>query len=301
MRIKCLYIYIIVVCLGVVIIDMLCRFTFTPFFDNPPIQTKAGATYKFVSCKEPANIIILGASRANHHYRCYQMEDSLGVSVFNYGWDGRCTLYQYLCLLRGIANGGLGTAILDISDAQLSKQWVDERISDLYPYYWKNDTVRMMIEEVEKKDMRFLMMSSMVQYNSQYLNMIVPIQSFKGYTPLQYKGKAVEKKNKISLQKSDFYYSDIALKYFKRIAMICNKNNINFIVCLSPSLSVSQKSRNYILSLCSDYGIVCWDKTDFIKDGLLFSDDDHLNDKGAERYTREIINMLKQNNYINRK
>lgn len=292
MKISKLFIYFVVVILGVVIIDVMFRLIFTPFFDNPPINTKAGATYKFVSCKEPADIIILGASRANHHYKSTQIEDSLGVKVFNYGWDGRCTLYQYLCLLKGIENGGLKTVILDLSEAQLSKEWVDERISDLYPYYWKNDTVKMIVDEVEKNRIAPFMLSALIQYNSQYLNLVAPIASTKGYTPLPYTGKPV--KFSTNNTKNEFdYYSDIAIKYLYRMSEVCKNRNIKFIVCLSPSLSITKYNEDYLSSLCSSNGIVCINMSHNIVEPLLFSDDSHLNDKGATRFTSNLIKELK--------
>lgn len=284
--------YIALVVVGVVIVDIVFRLIFTPVFDNPPINTKAGGTYKFVLHKEPAEIAILGGSKANRHYRSRQMMDSLGVSVYNYGSPGRCIFYQYLCLLRGLENGGLRTVILDLADAQLSEEWVNERISDLYPYYWKNDEVKKIVDEVEGEDMRILMLSALVQFNSQYLNLIAPIVSDKGYTPLPYTGRPFAgNKDKV-----DYSYSDIAIKYLKKITSICKDNNIELIVCLSPSMRVSEESEKYLLSLCSENGITCWDKTHYISDTRLFYNANHLNDKGAELFTKEIVRMLKSNN-----
>lgn len=296
MKKKSLILYLLVVFLGVVLIDIAFRLAFTPLFKNPPANTKASATYKFVSYKEPADIIVLGASRANHHYISRQIEDSLGVSAFNYGWDGRCTLYQYLCLLRGIENGALKTVILDLSEAQLSKEWVDERISDLYPYYWQNDTVRMLVNEVEHKNMSFLMLSSLVQYNSQYLNMVAPMPNEKGYTALPYTGKPLDlsalPKDRIKPHE-DSYYSDIAIKYLFRMEEVCEQRDIRLIVCLSPSLSVSKGDEEYIEILCKKYNIECWNLTHYIDDPILFSDVNHLNDKGARLFTDYIISRLK--------
>lgn len=292
---KRLLIYLFGVFLGVVILDVACRLIVTPLFDNPPANTKASATYKFVSCKEPANVIILGASRANHHYISQLMEDSLGVPVYNYGWDGRCTLYQYLCLLRGIENGSLNTVILDISEAQFSKEWVDDRISDLYPYYWKNDTVKMMVNEVEKKNMSVLMLSSLIQYNSQYLNMVAPMANFKGYTPLPYTGKPLDISGRQIGNRNGHtsnFFSDIAINYFVRMADICRKNSIQFYVCLSPSLSITKDDENYIERLCLKNEIECWNLTNYLVDPILFSDATHLNDEGAKLFTQEIIKRL---------
>lgn len=292
MKLRSLFLYILFVIIGVVIIDLGCRLVFTPVFNNLSDNTKAGATYKFISHNEPAEIAILGASRANHHYVSSLLEDSLGVSVYNYGWDGRSVLFQYLCLLKAIDNGGLKTVILDLSNAQLSNEWVDDRISDLYPYYWSNDTIKKMVDEVSKKDMSILMASSLVQFNSQYLNLVAQIDSDDGYTPLPYTGKPV--KFSTNNTKNEFdYYSDIAIKYLYRMSTVCKNRNVKFIVCLSPSLSISKYSEDYLSSLCSCNEIVCINMSHNIVEPLLFSDDSHLNDKGATIFTNNLIKELK--------
>ena len=223
------------------------------------------------------------------------MEKSLGVTVYNYGSDGRCTLYQYLCLINAIENGSLKVAILDLSSAQLSREWVDDRISDLYPYYWKNDTVKQMVDEVEKKNMSWLMLSAMVQFNSQYLNLVAPMKSNKGYIPLPYTGLPLDKaKLKMSEEKmKDDYYSDIASRYFSKIVSLCRDKNVHLIVCLSPSLSFSKSGEDYMQELCSNEGVDCWNYTRFIQDPILFSDYNHLNDKGARMFTKDLICRLK--------
>ena len=281
-------IYFIIVFGGIIIIDIVIR-----------------AKYSFVSYNEPANIIILGASRANHHYRTIQIEDSLGMSAFNYGWDGRCILYQYLCLLRGIENGELKTVILDISEAQLSNEWVNDRISDLYPYYWKNDTIKDMVDKVEKKSTNYFLLSSLVQFNSQFSILFSHENNIKGYAPLQYTGKPViivpESRNEGigELNNKDFY-SNIALEYFEMIVKICRERKINLYVCLSPSLSVTKIHENYLENLCKKYDVICWNKTHYITDPLMFSDLSHLNDEGSKIYTAEIIRLIKTYNKYER-
>lgn len=287
-------VYLLTVIIGVVLIDVIFRVVFTPIFNNLPINTKAGATYKFVSSNQPANIIVLGASRANHHYRSEQMEDSLGVEVYNYGWDGRCILYQYLSLIKGIENGGLKTAILDISEPQLCNEWIEERISDLYPYYWKNDTVKMMVDEVNGKYKKLLMLSSLVQFNSQYLNLIAKVSDEKGYIPLPYTGKPFDTLEiKIDEDSQEREYNSIALKYFDRTITLCKIHNVRLIVCLSPSLGVSKEAEKRLQNLCDQQGVECWNMTNYINDPVLFSDINHLNDKGAEIFTDYIIEKLK--------
>ena len=296
MKKKKILVYILLVIIGVTVVDVVFRFIFTPFFYNPSINTKAGATYKFASCNEPAELVILGASRATHHYRSKQLEDSLGISVYNYGGDGRCTLYQYLCLIKAIANGGIKTVILDLSTHQIGNEWVNDRISDLYPYYWNNDTVRMMVNEVEKRDMRLFMLSSLIQYNSQYLNLIAPMNSEKGYIPIPYTGiplDTAKRANPENVKLDENHFSKIGVKYLSRIVSLCKTTQIDLIICLSPSLDVYKSNEYFLDNLCRRYDVKYWNMTHMIEDPILFGDYNHLNDKGAELFTKEIIQRLK--------
>ena len=68
---------------------------------------------------------------------------------------------------------------------------------------------------------------------------------------------------------------------------------IHLIVCLSPSLSFSKSSEDYMQELCSNEGVDCWNYTRFIQDPILFSDYNHLNDKGARMFTKDLICRLK--------
>lgn len=295
-----LIVYLLVVVLGVSVIDVSTRLVLTSFFENPSQNTKAGQTYRFASFKKPANIVILGASRATHHYNSKQIEDRLGVPVYNYGGDGRCSLYQYLCLLKAYDNGDLNTVILDLSEAQLSKEWVEDRISDLYPFYWNNDTIKTMVDAVSGKEMRVLLLSALVQYNSQYLNYVAPMSNINGYIPLPYTGKAITvdtyEYSSDDTTTPDDYFSKIAIQYFIRIVDTCRDKNIKLYVCLSPALSVSKTSEGYLESLCDEFNVTCINMTHYITDPILFSDLSHLNDKGAEIFTDEIVRLIKQNN-----
>lgn len=286
-------VYLFAVIIGVAVIDVIVRIVFTPIFENPPINTKASATYKFISQTEPTNLAILGASRANHHYRSEQIEDSLGISVYNYGWDGRCILYQYLCLLSAVKNGDLKMVLLDLSESQLSDKWVVERISDLYPYYWTNRDVSEIIDRVEGNRIKYFMISALVQYNSQYLNFLASIEDVKGYTPLKYTGKALDLNELQNIENDEMKYNEIALFYLKRISQVCKEKNIEIVVCLSPSLSVRKESEERLIKICDKFDLVVWDYTSFVTDPSLFSDYDHLNDKGAELFTGDVINRIK--------
>lgn len=298
-KMKFLFRFIISVILVVSIIDIGFRIIITPLFINPPHNSKAGATYTFASNKTPAEIVILGASRASHHYVSQLIEDSLNVSVYNYGAAGRSIMYQYLCLINAINNGGLKTVVLDLSEAQLGDDWIYNRISDLYPYYWINDTVKNIVNEVKSRDMSAILLSSLIQYNSQYLNFIAPMPRSKGYIALPYSGNPIDTtclRPIINSSNSKNDINTIAVFYLKKHKLLCKKNNIKFVVCLSPTFDVSDEGVSNLIKLCKSMNIECWNYTHLVDNLYFYSDNAHLNDKGAHHFTQEIIKKLRNEN-----
>ena len=62
------------------------------------LQSRAGGRTgaEWYACKEShEDIIIMGSSRASHHYVPQIFEDSLGLSCFNAGQDGNGIILQY--------------------------------------------------------------------------------------------------------------------------------------------------------------------------------------------------------------
>jgi hypothetical protein len=217
------------------------------------------------------------------------------MKVFNYGFEGCSIIHQYLSLLRAIDNGGLQLAILDLSAAQLEEEWVYDRLSRYYPYYWRNDTIMNIIDDVEGRDMRFLMCSSLIQYNSQLFNLFIKDKQYKGYSPLPYTGtpfiaiNSNEEDVPSDINKMEKSICSIAKKYLIKMQEECDKNDIKLVVCISPSLFPSDGN---IEILCKKYDIECWNMCGSVDNPLYFSNETHLNEKGAEAFTGLLVNRI---------
>lgn len=289
--------YILIVFIGVAIIDIAGRFLFQYLFSHPRKDSRIEAIYKFIFHHDRDDIIIIGASRADRHYASQQIEDSLHVKVFNYGFEGCSIIHQYLSLLRAIENGGPQLVILDLSEAQLGEEWVYDRLSRYYPYYWRNDTIMSLIDDVEGRDMRFLMGSSLIQYNSQLFNLFIKDKQDKGFSPLPYTGTPfIANASKMGsaspdIKKMGKSICPIAKKYLVKIQEECDKNNIKLVVCISPSLFPSDGN---IELLCKKQGILCWNMCSSVDNPLYFSNETHLNEKGAEAFTGLLVKRIRK-------
>ena len=290
--------YIFFVLCGFAILDVSSRFIFGYFFEHPGKDSRIEAVYKFVFHENPDNLVILGASRADRHYASQQIEDSLKISLFNYGFEGCSIVHQYLSLLKAIENGGLKLVILDLSTAQLEEEWVHDRNSRYYPYYWKNDTIKNVINKVEGKNMSFYMLSSLFQYNSQLFNLFIKDKQYKGYSPLPFKNSAVEKivSDKdplVEYKEIEHSVSPLANAYLGEMKKECEIHNIKFVVCISPSFVISEGNDRYIENLCKNINIDCWNMSTTVEIPTFFSDETHLNEKGAELFTGFLIKKIK--------
>ena len=284
--------YLCIVVLGSAVLDGLYRLLCYGVFEHPAPDSVIAMVNKYAANDTPAEIAVLGASRAFYHYDIRQIEDSLRMSAYNWGYDGQSVINQYVCLLKAIKNGQLQIAILDLSDLQLGK-WIESRISALYPYYWSCDTIKRIVKEVGGTNMGVLMSSSFIQYNSSIYNIIVSSSkkeaNYKGFSSLPYTGKAVQADS--SQTEIVPEYNKFGIIYFKRISEICRKNDVRLIVCVSPFLG--NYNTEAMKDLCNSQQIEFWDMTNSISDPLLFSDPSHLNEKGAAFFTNLIINRIK--------
>ena len=291
--------YILFVFLGVSVIDIAYRLICDYCYQHPRKESFIQTNYTFINCNTSYQFIILGASTARHSYVSQQIEDSLGVSCYNMGWDARSVLYQYLSLMKAIHNGGLEIAVLNLSISQLTDEWVKDRISELYPYYWYNDTIRNIVNEVKDSNMDILMISSLIQYNSKLDQMIRSEKNNKGYIPLSYTGNPtiVNAADTLNIIKPSF--NKIAVKYLAEMVRECNKNKVRFIICLPPCLDSAEIEVQALCDLCDNVGAEMWNMIHTIQDPLLFNDGHHLNEKGAVEFTREFIGELRKHSIVN--
>lgn len=293
---KKFYLYLFAVLVGTVAIDLFYRTICLYFFKEPDATSRIAFQYRFISVSEPCDLAFIGASRSNHHYSPQQIEDSLNIKVYNYGNDGSTILFHYLSLIKAIENGGLKMVIYDLSPGQIGDVWVKESISNLYPYYWQNDSVRNAVDEAEGKCISFAMLSALFQYNSQMINMMMKATpTEKGFIPLKYTGKtALIEQDEYKNGRPESFYGELGKKYLKKMVDICKKNGIKFVVASSPYLTISENDVKYMSNLCKTLGVDYWDMTGLIKDPLLYKDRSHLNAKGAELLTEYVVDRLKK-------
>lgn len=286
----------------VVLIDIISNYGFKYL----RAHAKGGDTQKsyYISEKCCDDILILGSSRAARHYDPKVIEDSLGKSCYNCGEPG-CgiiTAYARYGMIEPRHKPSL--VIYEVSPKY------DYFISDDYSKYLgrvrqyaDKPSVRKMFIELGDRLEGLRLLSSMYRNNSSIVHNVmdnfVKGGGYHGFKPLNgiLKADAVQKEKTSSEELLD------SLKFSYMEKMIVSLKNENVTICfmVSPKFinpeDAEKESSDYepIAELCQLYQIPFLNHTYMpgISDNRdLFQDFNHLNQKGAEKYTEAICREL---------
>lgn len=295
--------YILIVLGAFCFLDLCNRCVFTYLFNHMPPDTETYNNLKFKYNTETCDVLVLGASRAQHHFVPRIFVDSLNMSCYNAGVDGQPITDQYMELLHSLDLGTPKIVIMDIATSQLEEEWVKERNSCFSLFYWENEECRQIVNDISgRENVAYIShLSSFYQYNSQ-LFLLYDLFLKKrhsldhGYDPKPYKGKPFSLiKNK---QDSQFIPYPPAIRYLDKIVILCQQKNIPLIFTVTPSLSPAKSGfSDFIEAYCKQKRIPFWNDakdSTFRSDPYIWYDGTHMNEQGAERYTRMIMGRIKR-------
>lgn len=251
--------------------------------------------------KVDAEVVVIGSSKASHHYVPQILEDSLGMTAYNCGQDGCFFLYQN-CIINMILDRYTPKMILwDIQPGSfvgVDHSLEYQNIRYLSPYYPANAWAERYINS-ESPKMRYRMMSQMFAYNSKALNYVFPLVTHtsatkNGYIPLATEGYLYPEMSKQKEKEGvvNRAYLDLLDETMKR----CKEKGVELRMYISPTYSLKST-----LTVAAEEGIGNVAKRNtvsftnahsderFMQDATLFKDAGHLNDKGARMFTEDIL------------
>lgn len=256
-----------------------------------------------VSAKvQTADIVVMGSSRAHHHYVPSVIKEITGYSAHNAGVDG-----NGIVLATGIFNMMTKRyqprmIIYDVTPAFDINVYAEDGNDTRYlgwlrPYY-NDPEVRKTIIQVSRME-RYKNYSSMFRYNSKIVDLLkdqIVIGDFTtdGYAPLSGTMMAEPKvKKSISPSQTDSIKMNMMEDFIKD-----NLNsNVKLVFVASPKYGAESSSVFEPLNeLCELYGVEFWDyytdprfqKMEYFKESM------HLNCNGAIVFSTEIANRILQ-------
>lgn len=249
------------------------------------------------------DIIILGSSRASHHYVPSIFTDSLGMSCYNAGSEGMCIYYHYAMLAAMVERGHCPRVVIyDVMnlDAKLHPGptfTLDAALDRLAPHYGQFACIDSLFELKGWKE-NLKLQSKAYRYNSKLVQSIkcnfIPSPEDHGYEAI--KGHL---KEKMQFQHEDYdncTIDSLKLEYMRKIVDLAKLNNMRIFFVLSPYF-VDNPSRAYDASreVAREKGVEvidCYNEPAMMKQEL-FRDLMHLNDEGAHVWSSYLAHLLK--------
>lgn len=297
--------YITLITLGIailVVLDFLIGSSLNHFY----FSTTSGMFQKTTYAMEEteAEMLIFGASRANHHYDVKLIEESTVMSVHNVGRDAESIFYQTAVLKSIIKRYTPKKIILDFPGTFANEQGDYDRIFSLLPYYDSHPEVRDIVE-LKSNFEKLKLFSKIYPYNSSLVTIAVGNLEFnkerknnkfvyKGYVPLT--GVFNQKIDSLPIAES-YEIDKNKMDVFENFIKIATENDIELVIVYSPVYYLYNRDYTIELceSICKKYDIKFFDFSkdeNFLSKPDFFQDKTHLNSEGATLFTKKILQEI---------
>jgi hypothetical protein len=285
------------------IFPILLLFVFSEIFVNLYLQNSS-----FYKISNTSNILILG----NSHSEC-ALNDSIIIHCNNFSQSGECYFYTFYKLKKILeSNPKIDTVVLEYTNNAfwaIMNDWVygEEYMGNKYPKYSHLISVEDKAFLLTKNYRSYLIVfkeALILKYQILLKNNIYGPKEFQwgGYIFLvRDKVAQVEmeqRKYELKTGKTNTNFektSEINILYLKKIVEYCKTKKIKLILIRSPLHPLYEKKFELELTnlLKTDLkDVEFWDYGNYILDDSEFGDLEHLNYKGARRYSKIINSRL---------
>ena len=279
-------------------IDQMLGYVFSYMANH---NNKGGMTHRnYIVDGTNEDILIFGSSRAEHHYNPQIIQDSLGLSCYNCGQDGY-GIIQYYGWWKIIRQHYKPKIIIydvfmkfDLLAVEDNRKYLGG-LKNLY----SRDHIKDIFIDVDNSE-QYKMLSMLYRYNSSFHK---DVSSFffpkslknKGFKSIQNQMDVKRMKKDGKSIKGDFSIDSLKLAYLNKF--IEEKEGVKVFFVISPTLyGIDLKDIEPVRNLCQKKEIPLLDFSNdskYVRKVEFFSDYLHLNAKGADEFTRDFIEKLR--------
>jgi len=267
------------------------------------MRTGQSARITYAMTKANEEVIVFGSSRANHNYVPGILEDIFHLKAYNAGVDGQSILYHY-CVLKNIQlRVKPRVIILDLNVDEFAKDELSyNRLYALLPYYTVCKNIQPVVD-LRSPYEPIKSLSNLYRYNSFILPVILNTtlsrtdDSKKGYVPLH---RSLDLNLPVgSSGKKSIETDSVKVNIFRSFIQDAKGSGANVFVFVSPryqkqhSITSTIAIAEKICSLQQVSFINYCESSFFNTHPEYFQDIFHLNNNGAEIYTRMICEAIK--------
>lgn len=285
------------------LLDVVCGWS----FDVLKSKARGGQTYKneylFNTCKD--DILILGSSRANHHYVPRVMTDSLGLSCYNAGEQGCGIIPAYVRYQLVSERRKPKLVLYEVTPGYdyLEDKGGYSNYVGAVRQYADNEIVKKMYLDFSDELESLRLLSAMYRNNSCIIknvkDIVKPTPYYNGYDPLYGKISLNRKtKNNVHKEKSHKAVDSLKFSYMERLVEETKREGVPMAFIISPFYESPENATDYepVKALSKKYGIPLIDNSRcdlFVGNAEYFQDNTHLNHQGAVAYTQYVIPQIK--------
>lgn len=251
-----------------------------------------------------ADVLIFGASTANHQYYPDIFEKRLNLSYYNVGRDGTSILYHYAILKTILKRYTPKIIILDVRRELAVKSDSYDRLSMLLPYFDKHPEMDQIIE-LKSPYERIKMLSSIYPYNSLLFSIMAGnaennpyrYKDIKGYLPL------TRIWNEPLGNLSTPFYKELdstKVKIYESFIKDCIDAKVKLYIVSSPNffkMKYIDESDKKGKQIAQKYNVKFLDYSQdslFLANSKYFVDIHHLNNDGAIILSNKIADVIVQ-------
>lgn len=267
-------------------------------------NAKGGFTARdnYICNKMQTDLLLCGSSHCVRHYNPKLFEEAFGISCYNSGQQGNGIILLYGRLLLINRRQKPKKVIYDVTPAfDLLKGDDNHRYLSWLKSYYDEDGIADIFESIDKTE-KLKMFSQMYRYNSRIIEILVdyfsPISSSRedGFSPLEGEMNLLKIKSDTQKDDTDYSFDPLKIEYLNKFISEIGEDNIIFVV--SPSwYGLDTKQLEPIKNICEEKGILLVDFSNdpkYVHQNRYFKDGNHLNAKGANEFTRDLITKLKK-------
>ena len=248
-----------------------------------------------------APIVIIGSSRASHHYDSKIIADSIGKGTYNAGRDG-CFFTHNCCVINTILDRYTPEIIVwEFSPFYLCED-AEDPVTSMYPYYGELDYVTDVLNDKIPTNEKIKLKSNIYRYNSLFLRVLTRVLLNRDYADLSLGYEPLAPKELLTplvLSESKEEVKRVDNKAVMRFVETLKKaksKGTKVLVVNSPRYEIKNdvKLIDKVVELCATEGAVYVDKTSLFNDKPeFFNDITHMNLLGTEQYTKDVIEEIK--------
>lgn len=266
-------------------------------------HAKGGSTRQFddLVMKDRHDVLVMGSSRAHHHYDTPFLSDTLGLDVYNAGFDGNGVVLADGVLEMVLNRYKPKLVLFDVEPAFDVNVYDKDNhhtryIKNLKPYY-REKGVSEIIKDVSMEEWRKVQ-SGLIRFNTEILGMAVDNLIDRGterggFQPLS--GRIEKEPEPKAAGQSEL--DPFKLAHIEKLIVLCQRNEVPLLLVGSPKYGRKDSEvLRPVKAIAERYGVRFLDyyaEPSFMAHKEWFKEPMHLNREGARVFSKMIAEELR--------